>query len=158
MTQDWHPRGHVSFASSHDRPVFSTIDTPHGAQVMWPDHCVANTSGAEIPLTDLRDAADLILRKGASRDLDSYSAFFENDRETATPLHAWLRDRGVRSLTLAGLAYDYCVGWSALDAARLGYDVTVDLAGCRGIAPDSIDAMTMAMLAAGVTVRGEDRG
>lgn len=152
MTQDWHPEGHVSFASTHGLPVFSSVLTADGDQTLWPDHCVAGSLGAGITDIDLEDAADMILRKGFSVGTDSYSAFFENDRKTSTGLSGWLMDRGISDLTIAGLAYDYCVAWSALDAAGLGYRVTVDRAGCRAISKETEDAMTAKMIAAGVMI------
>ncbi len=125
LTQDWHPEGHSSFASSHPgRAPFETVAMPYGEQTLWPDHCVQGTPGAAFH-PRLRTDADLILRKGFRREVDSYSAFFENDRRTPTGLAGYLRERGLARLTLAGLATDYCVSFSALDAARLGFGVTV---------------------------------
>lgn len=124
LTQDWHPAGHSSFASSHGAEPFSTTRMPYGEQTLWPDHCVQGTPGAAFH-PRLRTDADLILRKGFRREVDSYSAFFENDRRTPTGLAGYLRERGLGRLTLVGLATDYCVSFSALDAARLGFAVTV---------------------------------
>ncbi|TDE37548.1 bifunctional nicotinamidase/pyrazinamidase [Antarcticimicrobium sediminis] len=133
LTQDWHPSGHSSFASSHPGKVpYDVIDMPYGPQVLWPDHCVKGTPGAEFQ-AGLRTDADLILRKGFRPAIDSYSAFFENDHETATGLEGYLRARGINQLTLVGLATDFCVHFSAMDAARLGFDVTVRLDACRAI-------------------------
>ncbi|MBJ6372063.1 bifunctional nicotinamidase/pyrazinamidase [Sedimentitalea arenosa] len=153
LTQDWHVAGHSSFASSHaGRAPYEVIDMPYGAQVLWPDHCVQGSTGAAFH-SDLRVDGDLILRKGFRREIDSYSAFFENDRSTPTGLDGYLRTRGITRLTLVGLATDFCVQYSALDAARLGFDVTVDLAACRGIDLDgSLDAALSAMKAAGITL------
>jgi nicotinamidase/pyrazinamidase len=125
LTQDWHPAGHSSFASRHPgRAPYEVIEMPYGPQVLWPDHCVQGTHGAEFhPL--LRTDADLILRKGFRREVDSYSAFFENDHRTPTGLGGYLRERGIDSVTLVGLATDFCVNYSALDGARLGFRVTV---------------------------------
>ena len=126
LTQDWHPAGHTSFADSHPGAApFSMIDMPYGPQVLWPTHCVQGTPGAAFYTGLNVDASHLVLRKGFHRGIDSYSAFFENDRTTPTGLDGYLRSRGVTSVTLVGLATDFCVSWSAIDAARHGYDVTV---------------------------------
>lgn len=142
LTQDWHPAGHRSFASAHEgKAPFETIEMPYGAQVLWPDHCVQGGEGADIALPEwIRDKAQLVIRKGFRPAIDSYSAFLENDRKTPTGLEGYLRDRGVRRLVFAGLALDYCVGFSALDAAAMGFEALVALEGCRGIAEDSIAA------------------
>ena len=155
LTQDWHPAGHSSFASSHPgKSPYDTVQMPYGAQILWPDHCVQGTPGAEFHPA-LRSDGDLILRKGFRRDIDSYSAFFENDRKTPTGLEGYLRDRGIAGLTMAGLATDFCVQYSALDGARLGFDVTVRMDACRAIDLDgSLDAATAAMRAAGVALEG----
>lgn len=156
LTQDWHPAGHGSFASSHPGAApFSVTTLPYGAQVLWPDHCVIGTKGADFHPDLNTDAADLILRKGFRAGVDSYSAFFENDHETPTGLDGYLRTRGVSRLTLVGLATDFCVQYSALDAARLGYDVTVRDDACRAIDLDgSLEAARKAMRAAGVVLEG----
>ena len=126
LTQDWHPAGHASFAASHPGAVpFSMIDMPYGPQVLWPTHCVQGTEGAAFHTGLNVDAAQLVLRKGFHPGIDSYSAFYENDRTTPTGLDGYLTSRGVTSVTLVGLATDFCVAWSAVDAARHGYDVTV---------------------------------
>ncbi|MBW7921868.1 MAG: bifunctional nicotinamidase/pyrazinamidase [Rubellimicrobium sp.] len=154
LTQDWHPAGHSSFASSHPgAAAFSTVQMPYGPQTLWPDHCVQGTEGAAFR-PDLRsDPAALIIRKGMNPAIDSYSAFFENDHATVTGLDGFLRARGVDRITLAGLATDYCVAYSALDAARLGYRVTVRSDLSRAIDLDgSLAAMMAAMRAAGVTI------
>ncbi|MFZ5710283.1 MAG: bifunctional nicotinamidase/pyrazinamidase [Pseudomonadota bacterium] len=137
LTQDWHPADHASFAANHPgASPFSLVTMPYGPQVLWPVHCVQGTPGAEFH-RDLRtDDADLVIRKGFRPAIDSYSAFFENDRATPTGLEGYLRNRGVSDLTLAGLATDYCVAYSALDAARLGFGVTVRLDLCRAIDRD----------------------
>lgn len=134
LTQDWHPANHSSFAANHPGAVpFSLAEMPYGPQVLWPTHCVQDTAGAAFH-PDLRtDPAQLILRKGFRAGIDSYSAFFENDRITATGLHGYLQERGVKNLTLVGLATDYCVAYSGLDAARLGYAVTLLEGACRAI-------------------------
>lgn len=133
-TQDWHPPGHASFASAHPgRQPYDTIDLPYGKQVLWPDHALHGSANAALH-RDLNLArVEAIIRKGFRPTLDSYSAFFENDHETATGLDGWLRQRGFRRVFLVGLATDFCVAWSAEDAARLGYDVVVVEDACRGI-------------------------
>ncbi len=154
LTQDWHPAGHSSFASSHSgAEPFSTMQMPYGPQTLWPDHCIQGTEGAAFR-ADLRsDPAALIIRKGMNPALDSYSAFFENDHVTQTGLDGFLRTRGIEAITLAGLATDYCVAWSALDAARLGYRVTVRTDLSRAIDLDGSLAQAIARLReAGVTV------
>ncbi len=151
LTQDWHPAGHSSFASSHPgQAPYDMIDMPYGPQVLWPDHCVQDTQGAAFH-ADLRQDADLIIRKGFRPQIDSYSALFENDRTTPTGLDGYLRDRGLTDLTLVGLATDFCVQYSALDAVARGFDVTVQLDLCRGIDLDgSLQAALQAMRDAGV--------
>jgi nicotinamidase/pyrazinamidase len=126
LTQDWHPRRHASFASSHaGKKPFETIELPYGTQVLWPDHCVQGTSGAAFhPDLDLTKA-QLVIRKGHHRDIDSYSAFLEADRKTATGLAGYLKERGFRKLHVCGLATDFCVAWTALDARAAGFDTTV---------------------------------
>jgi nicotinamidase/pyrazinamidase len=133
-TQDWHPPGHLSFASSHEgRKPFEQIDAPYGAQTLWPDHCVQETKGAEFHRDlDLR-RVELVIRKGFRPEIDSYSAFYENDRRTPTGLAGYLRERGFRRVFLAGLATDYCVHYSAIDARRAGFDVVVIEDACRAI-------------------------
>jgi nicotinamidase/pyrazinamidase len=153
LTQDWHPSGHSSFASSHEAEVFSNIAMPYGPQVLWPDHCVQGSFGAAFHKDLVADRADLILRKGYRPDIDSYSAFFENDRSTATGLEGYLKSRGILDVTLVGLATDYCVAYSALDAARLGFAVSVDTALCRAIDMDgSLDQAQRDMAAAKVSL------
>ncbi len=133
-TQDWHPQGHASFASVHaGRQPYDTIDLPYGRQVLWPDHALQGSANAALHRELDLARVEVIVRKGFRPMLDSYSAFFENDRKTATGLDGWLRQRGFRRLFLVGLATDFCVAWSAEDAARLGYDVTVIEDACRGI-------------------------
>jgi len=153
LTQDWHPSGHSSFASSHEAEVFSNIAMPYGPQVLWPDHCVQGSFGAAFHKDLVADRADLILRKGYRPDIDSYSAFFENDRSTATGLEGYLKSRGILDVTLVGLATDYCVAYSALDAARLGFAVSVDTGLCRAIDMDgSLDQAQRDMAAAKVSL------
>jgi nicotinamidase/pyrazinamidase len=126
LTQDWHPPGHSSFASSHDGAApFSTVEMPYGPQTLWPDHCVQGTAGAAFHRTLDTDRAQMIVRKGFRPEIDSYSTFFENDRTTPTGLGHALRERGVGDLYFAGIATDFCVAWSALDARALGFRVTV---------------------------------
>ncbi|WP_298955912.1 bifunctional nicotinamidase/pyrazinamidase [uncultured Methylobacterium sp.] len=134
LTQDWHPPGHASFATSHpDRQVFDSVALPYGPQVLWPEHCVQGTPGADFaPGLDLPQA-ELVIRKGCRPGIDSYSAFLEADRTTPTGLAGYLRERGVTRVVLCGLATDYCVGWSALDARRAGFSVAVVEDAVRGI-------------------------
>lgn len=154
LTQDWHPAGHSSFASSHDvKGPYELVDMPYGPQVLWPDHCVQGTPGAAFH-TDLDTTrADLIIRKGYNPAIDSYSAFFENDQSTPTGLEGYLRTRGITELTMVGLATDFCVNFSAQDAARLGFAVTVRRDLCRAIDLDgSLDAALAGMTDKGVTL------
>ena len=134
LTQDWHPADHHSFASNHrDAAPYSCVTMPYGEQILWPDHCVQGSNGAQFHPDLDSDRANLILRKGTNRAIDSYSAFFENDHHTPTGLEGYLRERGVIALVLVGLATDFCVRYSAVDAAKLGFDVTVKLTACRAI-------------------------
>lgn len=134
FTQDWHPGDHLSFASQHEgMDPFTTTEMPYGTQVLWPDHCVIGSTGAGFHSRLDTRSADLIVRKGFRREIDSYSAFFENDHTTPTGLDGYLKSRGVEAVTLVGLATDYCVNFSAVDAARLGFRVTVIESLCRAI-------------------------
>jgi nicotinamidase/pyrazinamidase len=134
LTQDWHPATHASFAANHPGAApFSLVTMPYGPQVLWPTHCVQGTAGAEFHRDLHTDPAQLIVRKGFRPEIDSYSAFFENDHTTATGLEGYLRSRGVTAVTLVGLATDYCVAYSALDAARLGFRATVPEGASRAI-------------------------
>jgi nicotinamidase/pyrazinamidase len=143
MTQDWHPPGHVSFASAHPgRQPYDTIDLPYGRQVLWPDHGVAGTPTAAIHSAVDQTRVEVIIRKGFHPALDSYSAFFENDRATPTGLEGWLRQRGFSRLFLCGLATDFCVAWSAEDAARLGFTVVMIEDACRGIGLPTTEGRT----------------
>jgi nicotinamidase/pyrazinamidase len=154
LTQDWHPAGHSSFASSHPgKALFSTIAMPYGEQVLWPDHCILGTQGAEFhPGLDL-PRAEMIVRKGYDPTIDSYSAFFENDRMTPTGLAGYLAERGLKRVFCVGLATDYCVRYSAEDARRLGLETVVVLGACRGIdLGGSVAAGIEAMQAMGVTL------
>lgn len=152
LTQDWHPADHSSFASEHPgAAAYDMTEMPYGPQVLWPDHCVRGTRGAAFHPALHTDPADLVIRKGFRRAIDSYSAFFENDRTTPTGLEGYLRNRGITDLVLVGLATDFCVAYSAQDAARLGFDVTVRLDLCRGIDLNgSLAAALEAMREAGV--------
>lgn len=134
LTQDWHPAGHVSFASSHPGAApFATIGLDYGPQTLWPDHCVQGTRGAEITRALETDAADVVIRKGARAAVDSYSAFCEADRKTKTGLAGYLRERGVRRVFCVGLATDFCVLWTALDAVDAGFETLVVGDACRAI-------------------------
>jgi nicotinamidase/pyrazinamidase len=134
LTQDWHPATHASFAANHPGAApFSLVTMPYGPQVLWPTHCVQGTTGAEFHRDLHTNPAQLIVRKGFRPEIDSYSAFFENDHTTATGLEGYLRSRRVTAVTLVGLATDYCVAYSALDAARLGFNATVLEGACRAI-------------------------
>ena len=134
LTQDWHPKGHSSFASSHTgKAPMELIEMPYGPQVLWPDHCVQGSHGAAFHSALETDRASLIIRKGTNPKIDSYSAFFENDRKTPTGLEGYLRNLKIEKLTFVGLATDFCVNYSALDAASLGFTVSVNLDLCRGI-------------------------
>lgn len=153
LTQDWHPAGHSSFASTHDAAPMSLTQMPYGPQVLWPDHCVQGSIGAQFHPDLITDRADLILRKGYNPAIDSYSAFFENDHTTPTGLEGYLRTRGITHLTLAGLATDFCVNFSAVDAAKLGFATTIRMDLCRAIDMDgSLDAAQTGMREAGVTL------
>ncbi|MCB5199103.1 bifunctional nicotinamidase/pyrazinamidase [Loktanella sp. TSTF-M6] len=153
LTQDWHPAGHSSFASSHPgQAPMDLITMPYGPQVLWPDHCVQGTAGAAFH-PDLRTDGDLIIRKGYNPAIDSYSAFFENDQTTPTGLEGYLKSRGITRLTMVGLALDFCVNYSAVDAARLGFDVTVREDLTRAIDMNgSRDAALTAMQDAGARI------
>ncbi|MEQ8394572.1 bifunctional nicotinamidase/pyrazinamidase [Thalassobaculum sp.] len=152
LTQDWHPAGHSSFASSHaGKAPFETADMPYGTQVLWPDHCVQGSTGAAFHPDLAVDRAELVIRKGFRPAIDSYSAFFENDRATPTGLAGYLQERGFDRVVLAGLAMDFCVAFSALDARRLGFATTVVTDACRAIDLNGSLAAAMAdMTAAGV--------
>ena len=157
LTQDWHPPGHASFASSHPgKQPFDTVQVSYGEQILWPDHCVQGTRGADFhPDLDVPHA-ELVLRKGFRTAIDSYSAFFENDRRTPTGLVAYLKERRFERITLCGLATDFCVFYSALDGRQAGFEVTVATAACRGIDMDGSLAIAMrSMKEAGVTLLGQ---
>jgi nicotinamidase/pyrazinamidase len=152
LTQDWHPAGHSSFATSHSgSAAFEAIDMPYGRQTLWPDHCVQGTSGAAFHPQLSADRAELVIRKGFRPAIDSYSAFYENDRRTPTGLAGYLRERGLRRIFLAGLATDFCVRYSAVDARQLGFTTVLIEAGCRAIdLAGSLEAAWAEMNAAGV--------
>ena len=134
LTQDWHPPGHSSFASSHPgRQPYDTVTMRYGEQILWPDHCVQGSRGADLHEDLETDRAELIIRKGFRKEIDSYSAFFENDHETVTGLAGYLRERGIDTLYIAGLATDFCVHWSAVDGRKLGFNVFVVEDASRGI-------------------------
>ena len=158
LTQDWHPADHSSFAANnpgHD--PFSLIDMPYGPQVLWPVHCVQGSTGAAFHKDLETDRAGLIIRKGYRSKIDSYSAFFENDHATTTGLAGYLRERAVEQLIMVGLATDFCVRFSAVDAAKLGFQVTVLEDGCRAIDLDGSLAAARAELAEhSVTVTTSD--
>jgi nicotinamidase/pyrazinamidase len=142
-TQDWHPANHTSFASAHPgRHPYDTVEMPYGDQVLWPDHGIAGTPAAAIHRAIDQTRVEVIIRKGFCPTIDSYSAFFENDRTTPTGLEAWLRQRGFTRLFLCGLATDFCVTWSAEDAVRLGFPVIVIEDACRGIGLATEDGRT----------------
>lgn len=155
LTQDWHPADHSSFASQHSgKSPFDVVEMDYGAQVLWPDHCVQGTRGADFhPLLNT-DAAQVVVRKGFLREIDSYSAFFENDRITPTGLFGYLETRGITSVVMTGLATDFCVAYSALDAARLGFDVSLEMKACRAIDLEgSAEAALDEMRSKGVKIR-----
>ncbi|MDP2495708.1 bifunctional nicotinamidase/pyrazinamidase [Shimia thalassica] len=156
LTQDWHPSGHSSFATSHkEKAPYELVTMPYGTQVLWPDHCVQGSTGAEFHEALDTACADMIIRKGFNPAIDSYSAFFENDQTTPTGLEGYLRTRGITDLTLVGLATDFCVNFSAQDAAKIGFPVTVDLGLCRAIDLDgSLQAALDGMKNAGVVLKG----
>lgn len=152
LTQDWHPPGHASFASSHPgKKPFDVVRVSYGNQVLWPDHCVQGTPGAELHKDLTVPHAQLVLRKGYTPKVDSYSAFLEADRRTKTGLEAWLKAKGVTRVFCCGLATDFCVAWTALDARKLGFEAVVIEDACRAIDLDgSLDKAWAAMAKAGV--------
>ena len=157
LTQDWHPAGHSSFATSHPgKKPFDTIHMPYGPQTLWPDHCVQGTHGADFHPDLQWTRAQMLIRKGFRIGVDSYSALFENDHQTPTGLAGYLRERNIGSLTLAGLATDFCVAYSALDAVLHGFQVRVRLDACRGIdIGGSMNTMLEKMQKAGVELINE---
>jgi nicotinamidase/pyrazinamidase len=150
FTQDWHPPEHMSFAANHPgAPSFSSVEMPYGPQVLWPVHCVQDTPGADFHPALETGAADLVLRKGFRPEIDSYSAFFENDHATPTGLAGYLRDRDVRRVWLAGLATDFCVSWSAIDALGHDFEVVLLEDACRAIDLDGSLALAMRQMRSG---------
>jgi nicotinamidase/pyrazinamidase len=154
LTQDWHTPNHNSFASAHPgKKPFQQIELSYGPQTLWPDHCVQGTRGADFHPSLQLTRAELILRKGFRREIDSYSAFFENDRTTPTGLAGYFRERGLTRVFLAGLAYDYCVGYSALDARRLGLPAIILRDACRAIDLNgSVSAIEQEFASSGVSL------
>lgn len=154
VTQDWHPAGHSSFASQHPgHAPFESVEMTYGTQTLWPDHCVQGTAGAELHRDLVLDRADLILRKGHRSGIDSYSAFMENDHATPTGLAGFLRERGFRRLLFAGLATDFCVAWSVLDARKAGFEAVILTDACRAIdLGGTLDAAMADMRAAGAVI------
>ncbi|NEU11255.1 bifunctional nicotinamidase/pyrazinamidase [Methylobacterium sp. BTF04] len=152
LTQDWHPPGHASFATSHPgKAAFETVAMPYGSQVLWPEHCVQGTHGAALAPGLRAERAELVIRKGCHQDVDSYSAFLEADRSTRTGLAGYLAERGFTRVVLCGLATDYCVGWSAIDAKEAGFEARVVIDAVRGIDIDgSVKRAWAAMQSAGV--------
>ena len=156
LTQDWHPEDHVSFASNHPhkRP-YDTIELSYGPQVLWPDHCVQGSAGAEFHSTLATARASIVLRKGIHREIDSYSAFFENDHKTSTGLAGYLRERELKTLFFVGLAFDFCVRYSAEDARKVGFEAFVIEEACRGIDLDgSVAATHQSLKSLGIRVVG----
>lgn len=154
LTQDWHPRTHTSFASNHGKKEpFETVSLPYGEQVLWPDHCIQGTPGAEFHKDLITDQADLIIRKGFRNEIDSYSAFFENDHQTSTGLDGYLTSRSITKVVCAGLATDFCVYFTAIDAKKLGYQVTVLMDASRAIDLDgSLDSAIGDMQSNGIVL------
>ena len=152
LTQDWHPAGHISFASSHPGSApFSQIDVAYGPQTLWPDHCLQHSARAALHSEVTIPHAELILRKGFRLEIDSYSAFLENDHVTPTGLTGYLRERGLQRLFIAGLAYDYCVRFSAIDGKALGFETIVIEDATRAVGlPGSVEATNAAFAAAGI--------
>lgn len=152
LTQDWHPANHSSFASKHPgKQPFETVDMPYGTQTLWPDHCIQGSGGAAFHPALKWTKAELVVRKGFRAGIDSYSAFYENDRTTPTGLAGYLKERGIGKITLVGLATDFCVAYSALDAVKLGFETTVRLDACRAIdLGGSLETMLGQMREAGV--------
>jgi nicotinamidase/pyrazinamidase len=153
LTQDWHPSGHSSFASTHKGQPFATIRLDYGEQTLWPDHCVQGTRGAEFHPDLVLQHSELVLRKGFRKEIDSYSSFYENDHTTKTGLCGYLRDRGLKRLFMCGLATDFCVAWSALDGRREGFPVVLLEDACRAIDLNgSLAAARGEMIRSGITV------
>lgn len=158
LTQDWHPADHSSFADNHEGAApFSMTEMPYGPQVLWPRHCVIGSEGAAFHKDLITDTADMVIRKGFRSDIDSYSAFFENDKTTETGLAGYLRERGAREVYLTGIATDFCVCYSAIDAVKQGFEAIVIMDACRAIDMDGSLAQAMQdMTAAGVSFTTSD--
>jgi nicotinamidase/pyrazinamidase len=157
LTQDWHPGGHSSFASTHKGQPFTSVKLEYGDQTLWPDHCVQGTEGADFHRDLKLTGAELVLRKGFRKPIDSYSAFFENDRVTKTGLSGYLRDRSLKRLFMCGLATDFCVAWSALDGRRENFQVVVLEDACRAIDLNgSLAAAKAEMAKAGIALVNSD--
>lgn len=156
LTQDWHPADHTSFASQHPgKAPFEHTEMPYGRQTLWPDHCIRGTHGAQFHDRLDVGSADVVIRKGFRREVDSYSTFFENDQKTATGLAGYLRERGIEEVTMVGLATDFCVAWSALDAVNQGFRTNVRMDLCRAIDMDgSLAAAKMVLEKAGASLIG----
>ncbi|WP_407965787.1 bifunctional nicotinamidase/pyrazinamidase [Bartonella sp. C271] len=152
LTQDWHPKNHCSFASSHlEKALYDTVSLDYGLQILWPDHCIQGTQGAEFHPSLKIEKAQLILRKGYNKQIDSYSAFFENDQKTPTGLHSYLKEHDFTTLVMCGLATDFCVGFSAMHAVKCGFKVSVLLNACAGIDLNgSLNTMLKAMNDVGI--------
>lgn len=158
LTQDWHPAGHISFASTHaGKQPFDLIDLPYGSQVLWPDHCVQGTGGADFHAGLDIPHAQMIVRKGYRQAVDSYSGFLEADRKTPTGLAGYLRERGLKRTFVVGLATDFCVAWTALDARRFDLDATVIEDACRGIDAPTVPGGTLAKAWADLAAAGVQR-
>jgi nicotinamidase/pyrazinamidase len=157
LTQDWHPAGHLSFASSHGKQPFGVVDLDYGAQVLWPDHCVQGTRGAEFHAGLDIPHAQMIVRKGYRQKVDSYSGFLEADRKTPTGLAGYLAERGLAKAFVVGLATDFCVAWTALDARRFGLEATVVEDACRGIDAPTVPGGTLAKAWADMASAGVGR-
>lgn len=155
-TQDWHPADHGSFASNSGVPQFSVFELNGLSQVAWPDHCIQNTHGSEFHQDLQLPKGHLVVKKGYDPEVDSYSGFYDNGRRNKTILDSYLKSLNVDEVDIIGLATDYCVGYTALDAANLGFKTTVYLEGCRGITPDGVQAMINKLRASGVTVWDAD--
>lgn len=157
LTQDWHPANHQSFASTHGKEPYGQIEMAYGPQTLWPDHCVQGTPGAEFHPGLQLTRAELILRKGFRANIDSYSAFFENDKTTTTGLAGYLRERGFQRIFLAGLAFDFCVRFSAVDAAHAGFEALVIEDACRAVnLPGTVEAARQEFASAGVRLIRSD--
>jgi nicotinamidase/pyrazinamidase len=156
LTQDWHPENHVSFASNHpSKHPYDSIELSYGSQILWPDHCIQGSTGADFHRGLETFRASLVVRKGFHRNVDSYSAFYENDRKTSTGLAGYLRERGLKTLFFAGLAFDFCVRYSAEDARKAGFDAVVIEEACRSIDLDgSVAATHRSLRSRGIPVVG----